>query len=517
MLLLVAGTLVGLSARHLAIDQVYSEAMVAPPGPSELSPLLSPSNPVAEAVGELADPGLLRMGPGGVPELALAASWRSEAGGARYAFTLPRWGRWSNGQPITTRDVGFTLAVLQSPGFPDPMLAAPWAGVSLYASSYWSGTFVLPGPALNFPTTAELPLLPADHYQDRPALYLRTGRRTTARFPPSAGPFVVDGNTQSQVTLGRNPNFRPRPRLAGFVIDLEPNPEVVAQLLAKGRVDGWLAATAADLKGLPRGLVEQRMISYSFVELLFNQGSHPLQDLAVRQAIAAAISRPQLIAAGLGGLGVPEPGPLPASIPWASLPASAQGTLPAPGRSLATAGYQRASPRGGYSKAGKPLSLTLSVPDLEPLPQAANALAGMLSAAGIKVFVRVVAANSFLSGTLARERFQMALVGFDNGPSPDLTSFWGSSSVPGGSLNFSQAPADPVLIQALDQLATAASLSARRAAYRELAQRLFADLPAVFLYTPVAVYVHLGSLHVPGVPARGDPPQRFWDVANWSL
>ncbi len=517
MLLLVAGATVGLSVRHLAVDQVYQEAVVAPTGPSALSPLLSPASPVAQAVGALADPGLLKMGPGGVPELALASSWKLEDGGSRYAFTLPRGGRWSNGQPITTRDVGFTLAVLQSPQFPNPMVADPWTGVSLYASSFWAGTFVLPGPAPNFPTTAELPILPAAHYRDQPARYLRGGQRSTTNFAPSAGPFVVAGNTAGQVVLQRNSNFRPSPILAGFVIDLEPSPQVVAQLLARGRVDGWLAATSADLKGLPAGLVEQRMTSYSFVELLFNQAVAPLDSLAVRQAIAAAISRPKLIAAGVGGLGVPQRGPLPASIPWAALPASGLGPLPSPGRSLAKAGYLELSPHGGYSRAGKPLALTLSVPSLEPLPGAANELAAMLSAQGIEVTVRVRPAGSFVSSTLAQEQFQLALVGFDNGPSPDLTSFWGSSGVPGGSLNFSQAPADPLLLQALDQLAAATGQSTRRLAYQEVARRLFVDLPAVFLYTPVAVYAHLASVHVPGVPPRGDPFQRFLDVASWSL
>ncbi|MHB1527167.1 MAG: ABC transporter substrate-binding protein [Candidatus Dormibacteria bacterium] len=517
MLLLVGATLVGLSASHMAADQVYSEAVVAPSGPSALSPLLSPNNAVAQAVGALADPGLLKMGAGGAPELALASSWKWESGGVRYAFTLPRRGRWSDGQPITTRDVGFTLAVLQSPNFPNPALAAPWTGVSLYATSYWSGAFVLPGPAPNFPTMAELPILPSAQYHDQPALYLRGGQRETSLFPPSAGPFVVNANTAGQVALRRNPDFRPLPVLAGFTIALEPNPAVVAQMLAKGTIDGWLAATSGDLKGLPGGLVEQRMTSYSFVELLLNEGSPPLDSLQVRQAIAAAISRKKLIAAGLGGLGVPQYGPLPASIPWAALGPSAIGRLPSPSRSLEAAGYRKAPPLDAFSKGGKRLSLTLSVPNLEPLPGAAHELAAMLADQGVSVSVRVLAPAAFVSGTLAKERFQLALVGFDNGPGANITSFWGGSSVPGGSLNFSQAPVDPVLIHAADQLAIAASTSARRAAYGEVANRLFAGIPAVFLYTPVAVYVHLATVHVPGVPAYGDPVQRFQDVARWTL
>ena len=490
---------------------------MAPVGPSALSPLLSPSDPVAQVVGALSDPGLMEAASGGSPILGLATSWSSQDHGTRYRFTLSKSRRWSNGQPVTTKDVAFTLAVLQSAKFPTPDIAAPWTGVSLYASSLWSGTFVLPGPSTSFPTAAEDALLPAGHYHGQPDLYLRGDQRTNAFFAPSAGPFRVADNSADQVTLVRNPYYRPRPILDGFDILLEPSSAAVEQLLAQGTVDGWLAATPSDVSALPAGLMSSRMTTYSFVELLFNEQSAPLNSLAVRQAIAASVDRQALVKADLGGLATAQYGPLPNSISWARDSPSSASRLGSAASILKAAGWTRSPTSHLWERLGQDLKLVLEVPRLDPLPQAATALAGQLDSQGFLVTVQTAAQAGFVSDTLAREAFQVALVGFDNGPAPDLTALWRSGVQPGQSLNFSQSAPDPFLNHALDALATAVTPADRQAAYREVGKRLLADMPAVFLYTPIDVYVHLGSVHTPGIPAAGDPDQRFRDVVAWSL
>lgn len=506
-----------ISVRTLVSHPVYVEALVAPIGPSALSPLLAPSDPVAQAVGALTSPGLMAAGADGAPALGLASSWHAEDGGARYRFTLSPDRRWSDGRPVTTKDVAFTLAVLQSPKFPNPDLAVPWTGVSLYASSLWSGTFVLPGPSSSFPTAAEDAVLPAAHYQAHPDLFLRGGQRTNALFAPSAGPFRVVGNGAHQVSLARNSYYRPRPRLAGFTLDLEPSPAAVDQLLAQGTVDGWLASTPNDLAGLPAGLSRSKITTYSFVELILNELAPPLNTLAVRQAIAAAVNRWSLVKQQLADLGTPQYGPLPDSISWAASSTPGRAKLGSPKTILKAAGWRRSPTSHLWEVGGQSLRLTLDVPRLDPLPVAAAAIAAQLDQQGFLVTVQTEAQPGFVSGTLAQEQFQVALVGFDNGPDPDLTSLWRSGVQPGQSLNFSQSAPDPFLNHALDALATATTAAARQSAYREVAARLFTDMPAVFLYTPVDVYVHLGSVHVPGIPLAGDPSQRFRNVAYWSL
>jgi ABC-type transport system substrate-binding protein len=496
---------------------VYTEAVVAPVGPSALSSLISPDDPVAQAVGALTSPGLMAEGADGAPTLGLAASWKSENGGSRYQFTLSRDRRWSSGAPVTTKDVAFTLAVLQAPKFPNPGMAAPWTGVSLFASSLWSGTFVLPGPSTSFPTAAEDAVVPAAHYHSSPELFFPGGQHTDALFPPSAGPFRVVGNSADQVTLSRNPYYRPRPILDGFDILLMPSGAAAEQLLAQGTVDGWLAAAPSDLTGMPAGLVRTRIVTYASVELLLNEHSAPLDELPVRRAIAAAVNRRVLVSDVLGGLGIPQHGPLPDSISWAQSATASAGRLGSVASILKADGWTRSPTSHLWQRDGQDLRLSLVVPNMDPLPQAASAVADQLDRQGFLVTVQTASEGGFVSATLSSEHFQVALVGFDNGPDPDLTSLWRSGVEPGQSLNFSQSAPDPFLNHALDALATAATPAARLSAYREVAKRLFADMPAAFLYTPVDLYVHLSSVHAPGIPSVGDPSQRFRDVVNWSL
>lgn len=513
-LLLVGVGALAMGVLQQAANQVFTEGLVAPTGPSPLSSLLAPSSPVATTVAAISSPGLTAPGPNGAPRLGLASSFRSEANGSRWGFTLPRDGRWSNGAPITTRDVGFTLAVMQAANFPDPSLAAPWLGITMEANSYWSGTFILPGPAPNFATTAELPILPEAPYRDQPGRYLREGLRPTGPFPPAAGPFTLTANLPDQVVLVRNPNYQPRPHISRFVIQLEPSAAAVAAQMGAGKVDGWLLATSSELAGLPRAVVREHILTYSFVELLFNQSSSPLSDPAIRQAVAALVDRNQLIARALPGMGRPQFGPLPDSISWAAAITPRGQPAGSAGRLLASAGYRRTPPVGLYEAGGRPLQLRLSVPDMEPLTTVARVLAAQLGAAGIPVSVAEYPAASFLTAQLSKGDFQMALVGFDNGPTLDISGLFGGGGAGGG--NLGQGAADPILTHAIDQLATATSLPGRIAAYRVVAQELGADMPAVFLYTPELVYAHLSLAHTPGLPLVGDPSQLFTHVAEWT-
>jgi ABC-type transport system substrate-binding protein len=511
-LLIVGGGALALGVLQQDTNQVFTEGLVAPTGPSPISSLLAPTSPVATMVAALSAPGLTKPGPAGAPLLGLASSFRSEANGSRWSFTLPRDGRWSDGAPITTRDVGFTLAVLQAADFPDPSLAAPWLGVTLEANSFWSGTFILPGPAPNFSTTAELPILPEAPYHDQPGRYLRQGLRPTGPFPPSAGPFDLSANLPDQVVLVRNQNYRPRPHISRFVIQLEPSAAAVAAQMAAGKVDGWLLATSSELQDLPHGVVREHLLTYSFVELLFNQSSPPLDNAAVRQAVAALVDRSALIARAAPGMARPQFGPLPDSISWAA--GITSGGHPAAGQLLASAGYRRTTPAGLYESDGRPLQLRLAVPDMEPLTAVASAVAGQLSSAGIAVSVAAYPPESFLTAQLSKGEFQMALVGFDNGPTLDISGLFGGGAA--GGANLGQGAADPILAHAIDQLATATSLSGRIAAYRVVVQELEAEAPAAFLYTPELVYAHLSAAHTPGLPSVGDPSQLFTNVAHWT-
>ncbi len=519
LVLLVAVLLAGIGVgRPPAVrSTVYREAIVAPPGPSVLSTLLLPQDPVAQAVAALTAPGLLVGGWRGQPVPGLAATWRAEDGGRRYAFTLRPGARWSTGRPVTMGDVAFTLRVLQSPRLADQGSTSAWTGVRLVVSGPRGGAFVLPGPSAAFPVAAEAPVLPFRPYGGRPGRYLLAAEAPAGPPPPAAGPFVVARDGVGAVWLHRNPWARPRPRLGSVVLVREAGPSAARTALRRGWVDGWLAATPTGLGQLPPGLRAHRLTSFAFVAILLNERAQPLGDIRLRRALAAVVNRAALVRQALGGLGVPQVGPIPVSIGWAQpRPGTLPPVVPAAAQ-LAADGWVATRPGAVRTRGGRPLRLRLTVPDLPPLPAVAATLRRQFRAAGVALTVQLVPQGTLVASVLQPGHFQMALVGFDNGPDPDVRAFWHSGLPSSRSLDFSGGPPDPVLNRDLDVAATTPTRSVRAALYGQVARLLALDAPAIFLYTPVAVYLQRSAVRTPPLPSVGDPAARFWAVARWRI
>mgnify|MGYP002626392347 CR=1 FL=1 len=84
--------------------------------PTALDPRLAEGMGSNTVVLELFE-GLVRMGPDGSPNMALAKEVVVSEDGLDYTFTL-RPSKWSNGDPLTAEDFVFAWREALSPGFP---------------------------------------------------------------------------------------------------------------------------------------------------------------------------------------------------------------------------------------------------------------------------------------------------------------------------------------------------------------------------------------------------------------
>jgi ABC-type transport system substrate-binding protein len=116
---------------------------------------------------------------------------------------------------------------------------------------------------------------------------------------------------------------------------------------------------------------------------------------------------------------------------------------------------------------------------------------------------------------LVPESFDMVVADWDNGPDPDVSSFWRSNATPPHGFNVSGGPIDLFLDRALDSLATVNDVRLRRVAAGQVDARLAEDTPAVFLYAPrVTVAVSDGFSGI-GVPPVGTSASRYDAIAGW--
>jgi len=494
---------------------VYREALVVTSTPLALDPLAGSPDPAARDVGEILYRRLLRLDSQAQPTGDLAASWGVSGDGLAYHFTLRSGLHWSDGTPLTVSDVQATVTMVQAPGFPDAGLAAAWhdakVAVDLPTATV---TVTLAAPRAAFVAAAvELPILPAARLSK---LTPATLVSSAAKPLPTSGPFQVASADATHVELVPNAHVSPRPGLAVLDLRLTKTFEAAAQALAGGQVDGLLAGTPAQRTVLGKipGVRLHDLVTFRFVDLLFNERRPGLDDPAVRRAITTAVDRRQLIAGALEGDAQPQVGAVPVGIAW--MPPE-QPELPAvalSARALDAAGWVLGTD-GVRHKGGQSLTYTVSVPDAAPLPTVANDVAAQLRGIGIALSVNVVAPQQFEPAVLMPQSFDMVVADWDNGPDPDVSAFWRSNAAPPHGFNVSGAPADPFLDRALDSLATVSDVRLRRVAAAQVDARLAEDTPAVFLYAPELTFAISDAIGGVSLPPVGTSASRYDSVADW--
>lgn len=212
--------------------------------------------------------------------------------------------KWSDGEPITSDDIKFTVEVLSSPdsgalsgtgGFdsvtgvetPDELTA-----VITYSTPY-------PGYLAQF----AYGLLPR-HATGDPA---DMANWEWNRNPVSAGPFIVsDWASGESITMTRNPNYfeEGKPYLDSLVFAIVPEPAAQTAMMLNGEAQFhlWPGEFKADYDELLKGKATQNLIPGIWnMAIDFNLSApfdgdptaatpHPiLGDIRVRQAIASAI------------------------------------------------------------------------------------------------------------------------------------------------------------------------------------------------------------------------------------
>lgn len=490
----------------------YRAAVITSRLPLVLDPLLAPQDPGVAEVSSLLYRPLLRLDNTGYPAPDLASAWSTSVDGLTYTLQLQPGLRWSNGSPLTLRDVLATIQWVQSPGFPEASLAAAWQGVDAQvAGSHLLLT--LSGPRASFAVTlTQLPILPLGGFS---TAAIQSLPRHPSSPLPTSGPYMVSGETAGNLTLTANPHAGPAPRLGR--VELEPvvSFQAAAALFAAGRADLVLATSAGERSQLLRrpGSAAHDVITFGFVDLLFNERTPGLDDRAVRSAIRMAVDRDRVVASSVGGLGAVQTGPIPAGILWLQQVEPVLGP-PDPGggvSQLDTDGWLPGA-SGVRSHASTSLRFTLSVADSPPLPSVAADIATQLQALGISVTLSVVPAASFLSQVLVPGRFQLAIAAWDGGADPDVSQYWSSGAAPPLGYNVSGEAPDAFLDQDLEELATFSTQQDRVLAASRVTIEIDQTVPAVFLYAPEETLVASSRLPGIAVPATGDP---FADAASW--
>jgi peptide/nickel transport system substrate-binding protein len=251
-------------------------------------------------------------GKGVIPQLATGYKLSSDK--KTYTFTLRQGVKFSNGKPMTSADVKFSLDQ-------NTKAAKGWGFINTAIKSVAAPSPQTVVVHLKFPWAPLLADLSIFANGIVPKNYGGESETQFYNHPVGTGPFKWDfWHKGSALRLVRNPLYweQGKPYLNSITWTDVPN-DNTRQLQLKGgqaQIDQFPAwSTVANLKAT-QGVVMHLFNSTQTNYMSFNEQRKPFQDVHVRRAISLAINRNALVKAVLFGNGKPANSLFPPGVPF---------------------------------------------------------------------------------------------------------------------------------------------------------------------------------------------------------
>ncbi len=530
----------------LESEAPYREGMVG--RPSAVSPFAA-ITPADRALVRLAFSGLVRLGPDGSLVPDLAERWSSDEAGTNWTFTIRDDAVWHDGEPVTARDVLFTVAALNDDDYTGPG-GGSWRDVTARIVDDRTVAFSIGDPIGGFLQAATQPIAPEHILGDVPAELLAT--HPFNQQPVGSGPYRVISWSASRAQLEAFdpdlPEARDEPAPAASTVDSLATPGPTAHpgqpVPYLGRIELEFYSTPAELAealiagtvhaaaGLPPGdavavagdpglrLIRYPSTTLTTVLLDVRPTRTTFRDARVRRGLLSAIDRDRLVSTTLSGLAVRADAPIPPNS-WA-FDASASEPIaydPAAARKLLAAGGWTAK---GSAWAIPGAGTTGTVELLAPVETtnrathaAAEAVASDWRALGIEVTL-IHLPPAELAARIEAGDYEAAVVDLAIGLDPDLYPLLASTQTIGGGANLSGLQ-DPSLDRLLEAARTPGSAEERLAAFRELQAYLRLSQPMLPLAFRDEAVVAVSELQGPTPRLVSETADRFYDVVAWRL
>jgi peptide/nickel transport system substrate-binding protein len=256
------------------------------------------------------DPKTLRPSPG------LATGWKVSDDKLTWTYTIRDNARWSDGRPVTARDIAFTYNLMLRDSDARTANGSYVAGFdSVRAEDDRTLVIKTKKPSATM-LSVLVPIVPEHVWKGVKDI----GNEQVTEFPVvGSGPFtIVEHKANQYVRLRANKGYwAGAPKVDELVFLQYKNTDAAAAALRGGEVDLVSQLTAAQFDSLKgaEGIVARRGQGRRFYQLAMNPGAatvgnkpigdgHPaLKDVRVRQAVHRAIDKKTLVDKVLAGYG----------------------------------------------------------------------------------------------------------------------------------------------------------------------------------------------------------------------
>jgi peptide/nickel transport system substrate-binding protein len=343
------------------------------------------------------------------PRPELATKWEVSSDGKVWTFTIRGGDTWTDGVPVTAKDVAFTFnyinknQLLNLSAYTDGITKAVVVDdthVKIYTAKPKANMLRMVVPILPEHIWSKVSgKAAASSYQNKPPIV-------------GDGPFqIVEWQKGKFVRLKANPTYwGGKPKVDEVVFQLYTNPDTMAQDLKLGTIDGAINVPAAQFKQLggEDGITTNNATSWQFTEIGMNcydspdsLGNPVLKDQSFRQAVNWAVDREKVVAVAMNGYAATGSSLI---VPYSKYhwqPAADQLYTYDPEKAkqlLDAAGYKDTDGDGfRETKDGKKLSLRFYATSDSPENQtAAKLIVGWLKDVGIKLELQVIDAGALI-------------------------------------------------------------------------------------------------------------------------
>jgi peptide/nickel transport system substrate-binding protein len=506
---------------------IYAEALVG--SLQRLNPVLDFYNSVDRDVNSLLYSGLIRFDDRGLPKADLAESWGISMDGTIYNFTLRPNIRWHDGEPLTSKDVMFTIELLREGGDIVPKdMQTFWQQVEVKDLSDNTLQFKLPEAYSPFLDFLDFGILPEHILANLPF-----GEIVNSQFnlqPIGSGPYkfdrlIVENDQITGVVLSVFEDYYgKKPYIDQVVFRYYPDGASAFKAYQDGLVQG-IGQVSLDI--LTPVLTEANLNLYTVrrpeLSLIILNLKNPqatfFQDVNVRRALMTGLNRQWIVDNLLQSQAVVAEGPItPGSWAYYDNLEKVGFDLEAAKNILKESGYiVSADGSSVRQKEGTALSFVLSYPDTENHKALAEAIQKDWQLLDVQVDLESVPYEELVNIRLQDRDFQAALVDINqaHSPDPDPYPFWDQSQATGGQ-NYSQWD-NRTASEYLETARVTLDFEERSRLYRNFQVVFSEELPSLPLYYPLYNYAVDQELQGVRVGPLFESSDRFLTFSDWYL
>lgn len=461
------------------------------------------------------------------PDLAKSVDISSD--GKTYSLRLREGIKWHDGENFSADDVVFTVKVIQDPEYKSP-LYQNWQGVAVEKISASEVRFALRQPYAPFLENLALGILP-EH------LWRKIPRETAALSdlnlkPIGAGPYKFKKFTRQEngaitsVVLERNSRFYlAGPYLKEVRLFFYGDEEKLVAAYRRNEIDSFAimrASLLSDIKQLDLNIYELKPPRI-FAAFLNASLQPALGRIAVRKALAMAIDREVLIKQAVSDGGYTVNSAIPsgtfgfnaevAPIPYN--PEEAKKLLAGDGWKEKDGALER-SEGAGRRRTTQKLEIRITTSDAPELKTAAQIIAEMWQAIGVKTEVKIFNLSDLETSVIRPRSYEVLIFGEVFGHDPDPFAFWHTSQLKDPGLNIALY-SNRAVDQLLEEARRANDAGTREQKYRDFQKMISDEIGAIFLYSPTQYYAIRKNIQSAALDAVTLPEERFNGISQWHI